>query len=215
MTIPVIDWPYCTNNVVFRPNYQTAPPEFGRQQHNVMSPFWLCDLVMPSKGLDAYRKIEALLAEIEGFGIVNVYDPRFPLPGYWRRETHHNHVLADRIPEVFINAMDRASKTITITGSATDDDRITKGDPLAFTYDDRRYYFKAAEDLIIDGTAQTLPVYLRPRETVTGLSVKVDRIRPTMRFAINHNNTHSPTVSGQTVFTIQGVEFWHKAPGLA
>lgn len=211
MTIPYIDWTYCSNRVVFGPVYSVSEPRFGQQRNSILSPFWQCDLIMPPKKLDVYREIEAKFAETEGFGVVNVFDPRFPYPGHWKSIAKHNNA-ASSIPDITISDTSIANSQITITG--TNGDMVHVGDPLAFTHNDKRYYFKARQDLELDGTAQTLDVYLRPREDLTGLAIVLDRVRPTMRFAVDINGATGRTENTFTEFNLRGVEFWHAAPGL-
>lgn len=198
-----IDWTYCSNQVIFKPFYPGASaPEFGLQQHSAFSPHWICELTLPAKELKEYREIEALLAETEGIGIVNAFDPRFPYPSKYK--------VGDAIPDIDVLAMSRANRTITVTG--TPGDVIEKGDPIAFTHNGRRYYFKAMKRLLMTGGDLPLEVYLRPRETIASFRETIDRVRPAMRFSININDAYSESSQGLTVFKLIGREFWHKGP---
>jgi len=79
------NWIWCANEVEFKPSYSVHKPEFGKQAHEFMSPYWMFELGLPPKDLTQRREIESFLARTEGVGVVNVYDPRLPVPAYWRK----------------------------------------------------------------------------------------------------------------------------------
>ena len=200
------DWTWCANEVEFKPAYAVHKPEFGKQAHEFMSPYWTFELGLPPKDMQQRREIESFLARTEGVGVVNVYDPRLPVPAYWRKFSGPS-APQGIIPALTVTAMDRVSSTLTISGK--DGDLITTGDPLAFTHAGVRYYFKAHHDLWLDGTDQTLEVFIRPRVSLTGLDIPVERERPTARFLIEINETGGRTgINYMTDYRLSGVEYW-------
>ena len=200
------DWIWCANEVEFKPSYSVHKPEFGKQAHEFMSPYWSFELGLPPKDMTQRREIESFLARTEGVGIVNVYDPRLPAPAYWQKYMD-GHPPAGLIPELTITAMDRVASTIKVLGQ--DGDLITTGDPIAFTHAGVRYYFKAHHDLWLDGTEQSLDVFIRPRISLSGLSIVADRERPTARFLIEINDTGGRTgLNRMTDYRLSGVEYW-------
>ena len=204
------DWQWCANEIEFKPSYAVHKPEFGRQAHAYMSPYWMFELSVPPKDPDQRRAIESFLAQTEGQAVVNIHDPRVPVPAYYEKAFKQGFSNL-QIPSLIIKGTDVATSALMISGQAGD--RIHRGDPLAFTHNDRRYYFKSAEDLTLDGQDQSLTVFIRPRENLTGLNVTADRLRPTARFLININETGGRTsLSGFTAFKLSGVEFWGTVP---
>ena len=108
------------------------------------------------------------------------------------------------IPDLTIVATDKVDSTITVIGKV--DDFITSGDPIAFTHMGVRHYYRACEDLRLDGTEQQLKVYIKPRFTLTGLSILAERVRPTCRFLINTNAVVGVTTSDNvSTYQINGV----------
>ncbi|NNE59012.1 MAG: hypothetical protein HKN36_12970 [Hellea sp.] len=200
------DWIWCANEVAFKPSYSVHKPEFGKQAHEFMSPFWMFELALPPKDMNQRREIESFLARTEGIGIVNVYDPRLPVPAYYMN-LHSRSAPQGLIPPLTVKAMDRDSSSVTISGQ--DGDLITTGDPIAFTHDGVRYYFKSHQDLWLDGTDQTLEVFIRPRISVTGLDILAEREKPTLRFLIQINETGGRTgINRMTHYRLAGVEYW-------
>jgi len=200
------DWIWCANEVEFKPSYSVHKPEFGRQAHEFMSPYWMFELSLPPKDMSQRRAIESFLARTEGVGVVNVYDPRLPVPAYYQNLAGPN-MPVGLIPDVTIKAMDRETSFLTVSG--TDGDLITTGDPIAFTHNNVRYYFKAHEEMWLDGTDQLLEVFIRPRLSETGLNIQADREKPTARFLIEINETGGRTgINRMTQYRLSGVEFW-------
>jgi len=200
------NWIWCANEVEFKPSYSVHKPEFGKQAHEFMSPYWMFELGLPPKDLTQRREIESFLARTEGVGVVNVYDPRLPVPAYWRKFSGPS-APQGIIPDLTVKAMDRLASTLTVSGEAGD--LITTGDPIAFTHDNVRYYFKAHHDLWLDGTDQTLEVFIRPRISDSGLDIAAERERPTQRFVIQINETGGRTgINRMTDYQLAGVEFW-------
>lgn len=200
------DWVWCANEVEFKPSYSIHKPEFGKQAHEFMSPYWTFDLSLPPKDMMQRREIESFLARTEGVGVVNVYDPRLPVPGYYQNY-HGPNMPQGIVPDLVVKAMDAPGSSLTINGE--DGDFITTGDPIAFTHGNVRYYFKAHDDLWLDGTDQTLEVFVRPRKTVTGLNITINRIKPTARFLIDINATGGRTgLNRFTNYSLKGIEYW-------
>lgn len=202
-----IDWVWCPNGITFGPSYSMHAPTFGKVPHEFMSPHWVFEFDLPDKDLGERRDIEKALAESEGKIPFNVYDPRCPYPAHYLGKAGKN-APASIIPTLTVKAIDKATSTIIVSGQ--DRDLITHGDPIAFTYDDVRYYFKSKDDLRLTGSDQVLRVFLRPRVSLTGLSIDVDRIRPTCRFDVDINNTGGKTERGMTNFSLRGIENWRK-----
>ena len=208
------DWIWRPNSVMFGPRLFVHEPVFGKQIHQFASPFWEFTLTLPPKAEKDRREIAAFLGETEGIAVVNVYDPRIPVPAYYAQYTD-DELLTKRIPELTIKATDKVARTITVSGAADasgDYGRITKDDPIAFTNAGVRHYYRALEDVVLDGTDQAVRVDLRPRVSLTGLSIVLsaqDRIKPTCRFQVFINDTGGRTnVDGYTDFSLRGVEFF-------
>lgn len=208
------DWIWQPNSVMFSPRRFVHDPVFGKQVHQFASPFWEFTLTLPPKAEKDRREIAAFLGETEGIAVVNVYDPRIPVPAYYDHYRDDG-LLTRRIPDLAVKAVNKAGRTITVSGSpdaAGNHGRITKDDPIAFTHDGVRHYYRALNDLVLDGTDQTVRVDLRPRVSLSGLSIVLtaeDRIRPTCRFQVFINDTGGRTnVDGYTDFSLRGVEFF-------
>lgn len=200
------DWVWCANEVEFKPSYSVHQPEFGKQAHEFMSPYWMFELSLPPKDMTQRRAIESFLARTEGVGVVNVYDPRLPVPAYYKNYAGPN-APQGIVPALSIKAMDRDGSTLTVSGR--DGDLITTGDPIGFVHDGVRYYFKAHEDLWLDGSDQVLPVYIRPRLSLFGLDIQADREKPTARFLIDINKTGGRTgINRMTSYQLSGIEYW-------
>lgn len=200
------DWIWCANEVEFKPSYSVHKPEFGKQAHEFMSPFWTFDLGLPPKDMRQRREIESFLARTEGVGIVNVYDPRLPVPAYWQNHSGPN-APKGIIPALTVKAMNREASNLTVLGEAGD--LITTGDPIAFTYQGMRYYFKAHHDLWLDGSEQALGVFIRPRVSLVDLDITASREKPTARFLIEINETGGRTgLNRLTSYKLSGIEYW-------
>ena len=201
-----LDWIWCANEVEFKPSYSVHKPEFGKQTHEFMSPFWTFELGLPPKDMVQRREIESFLARTEGIGFVNVYDPRIPVPAYWSK-IHGPNAPKDIIPPVIVTGMDRSNSTITVIGEPGD--LVTTGDPIAFTLNNERYYFKFHDTVWLDGTEQAMSVFIRPRVTLSGLMIAAQRDKPTTRFVIQINDTGGRTgINYMTSYRLAGVEFW-------
>lgn len=194
------DWLWCPNEIEFGPSHTVHDPEFGKQPHGYRSPNWVFRLSLPPQDLDNRRKIESFLARTEGTAIVNVYDPRTEMPKHFE--------TSGVVPSLTVTAMDRAARTLTVTGAAGD--IITEGDPMSFIVGGVKYYFRAMQDLVLSGAAQSLEVYIRPRLTQT-FSVFANRIKPTCRFVIGNINQTGGSTNTDKVseFELSGVEYWH------
>ena len=197
----IVDWPFCSTRTRFEPSYAVSAPAFGRAPHEHMSPFWMAELGLPDAFEDRRREIEAVLADIEGVAIVEAFDSRCPRPRALAKGA--------AIPALTISAMDEAARSVTVTGTAGD--IITKGDPLAVTAGGVRHYFKARADLTLTGNADTLPVFIRPRLTVSGVSLVVERDKPRCRFILDSTNVSNVTERKVTATTISLIEYWGAA----
>jgi len=199
-----IDWVWCPTEVTFRESFSVHDPEFGKKPHEYMSPLWVMDFVLPEQDLDKRRDIERAVSKSAGLIPFNVYDPRTPYPNYYIGVAGKN-APTSLIPPLYVKAVSKAG---TITVSGADGDFITHGDPIAFTHEGWRYYFKAQDDLWLDGTDQVLPVFIRPRKNLTGLNILTDRIKPTCRFNVFINDVVGPTKGRYSEFSLRGVEHW-------
>lgn len=195
------DWIWCPDEISFQPSYSVHTPEFGKQSHGYRSAFWTFKLTLPPKAYDERRAIEAFLARTEGTAIVNVYDPRVAVPKIFEN------AASPVIPGLSVSAMDRNAKTIDVSGVSGD--VISQGDPIAFTQSNRRYYFKAMQDLTLSGAVQPLEVFITPRETRAFAPVVANREKATCRFLIDINKIGgTTTVNKVTDFELEGIEYW-------
>jgi len=204
------DWIWRPNSVMFGPRRMIHAPVYGKQVHQYSSPFWEFTLTLPPKAEKDRREIAAFFAEVEGTAVVNVYDPRVPVPAYY---TKYKDALASyRIPDLVVMGVDKLTRSITVVGSpdaSGDYGMITKDDPIAFTHEGVRHYYRAIDDVVLNGTSQTVRVNLRPRVDLTGISIVTDRIKPTQRFQVFVNEKGGDTsVDGYTNFSLRGVEFF-------
>lgn len=199
-----IDWIWCPDEVTFRESFSVHEPQFGKKPHEYMSPVWLMEFTLPDQDLDKRRDIERAVSKSAGIVPFNVFDPRTPYPNYYIGTAGRN-APANLIPPVTVKAISKAGN-ITISGQ--EGDFITHGDPIAFTHEGWRYYFKAQDDLWLTGSDQVLPVFVRPRRNLTGLNVLGERIKPTCRFNVFINDVVGPTQGLLTKFSLRGVEHW-------
>ena len=207
------DWIWQPNSVKFGPRRFVHEPVFGKQIHQYAAPYWEFNLTLPPQAEEDRREIAAFLGETEGTDVVNVYDPRIPVPAYYNK-LRNDELLLQLIPSLTIKAVSSEARTLTVVGAADasgDFGRITKDDPIAFTYEGVRHYHKSLRDIVLDGTEQDVLVDLRPRIIASDLDIVLtakDRIKPTCRFQIAINDHGGSTnVDGFTDFTITGVEF--------
>lgn len=202
------DWVWQPSNVnEFGPVRFVHDPVFGKQVHNYASPFWQFDFSLPPSDDDVRREIATFFAETEGVAVANVYDPRVPVPKHYHmfRDLDDAALIA-MIPDVTVTAMSSVNRTLTIVGQ--NDDVITKDDPIAFTHNGIRHYYRSLETKTLTGVAQSLRVDLRPRITTAGLSIVADRVKPTHRFQIAFNDKGGSTdADGFTNYSLRGVEF--------
>lgn len=193
------DWTWLPSSVKIRPMRQVHDPVYGKQLHQYADPFWMVELTLPPHKEETRREIETLLEASEGIGVFNVYDPRVPIPAH--------HTSEGAVPALTIKDAERSGSRLLVNG--VDGDVITKGDPIAFTYQNKRHYYKAAETLTLSGIDQWLDVYIRPRVDFDSQNIVAERIRPTNRFVVNINDTGGVTTSDDvTVFNLKGVEYW-------
>lgn len=206
----VLDFDWMPSALIFGPMFYTSGNlSYGRQVNSFGDPHFITEMTLPEITEKRRRELFWKCANTENKAIVNAYDSRVSYPQWWKNLVPKNQ-LESVIPDITVKAMDRENKTITISGAT--DDVIIGDDPIAFTYNNVRYYFRAAiESLKLDGTDQVLPVYLRPRLTIAGLNIVVDRVKPTHRFVFDfapmfkEARTNS---DGFTPITVQGVEYY-------
>jgi hypothetical protein len=202
------DWIWSPTSITFQPNYYVHEPVFGKQVHQFGSPHWVFELKLPPKAERDRREIAAFFAKTQGKSVVNVYDPRIPVPAIYYSDRNSN-LIEHIIPSLTVKAVNRLTSTITVSGR--EGDVITVDDPIGFTHAGIRHYYKALDTLTLDGTDQELSVYLRPRSSLTGLDIELtgtDRIKPTCRFQIAINNKGGMTnADGMSDFMLKGVEF--------
>ena len=199
-----LDWKWQPNSIMFGMRRFVHDPVFGKQIHQFASPFRQFELTLPPKAEKDRREIAAFLNDTEGTAVVNVYDPRVPVPGYYN-EYRNDKMISQRVPDLIVAGTNSADRTITVRGS----DRITKDDPIAFTHSGVRHYYRALDDLVLNGSNQSLRVDLRPRVDIPDTSIITDRIRPTCRFQVFINDHGGLTnADGYTDFSLRGVEFF-------
>jgi len=203
--ITEFDWTWQPNSARFRPSYFIHAQEYGKASHAFRSPYWMFEYVLPPKKEADRRDIMVLLSCLEGKHVLNVHDPRVPYPSAYHDMIKCGSPLSI-IPELRVTGTNKATSSITVVGISGD--TILKDDPIAFTHDGVRHYYRAKVDLKLNGAAQSLDVYLRPRIVLTGVDVVADRIKPTNRFLIDINQVDDLTSSdGLTSFTLTGIEF--------
>lgn len=200
-------WDWIPESLRLRPQYFTSEPEFGKPTHVFRSPFWVLDLSLPIKNETDRRKIETLFADMEGTGVVSVFDVRSMYPKRFEKVLR-NGAPVSVVPSVSVKATSTSASTITISG--TEGDYIAEGDAMSFTdADGYRHYYVSKEKLVLDGTDQVLKVYLRPRRDLTGLDIVITRVKARQRFVISPNDVGGMTnTDGYTKYQISGVEFY-------
>jgi len=199
------DWIWQPNSIMFKPRRFIHTPVFGKQIHQFASPHWEFELTLPPTAEKDRRDIAAIMNDSQGVGVFNVYDPRVPIPAYYHSQRKSDSITSIVKPLTLIGAT-RSARTLTIQG--VNGDRITKDDPFAFLHNGVKHYYRAVEDLLLDGTQQSIKVALTPRYDITGQSIAIDRIKPTCRFQIDINNMGDLTnADGFTSITLRGVEF--------
>ena len=202
------DWVWEPSSVMFKPRRFVHDAVFGKPVHQYASPHWEFELTLPPTDMKTRRAIASFFGETEGVAIVNVYDPRVPVPAIYHK-FRHDELLTKRIPNLTIKGVSKENRTVTVNGAIGD--KISKDDPVAFTHEDVRHYYRSLRDLVLDGSDMELLVDLRPRKTLTDLSITLtaeNRIKPTCRFQININDHGGLTNSdGFTDYVLSGVEF--------
>lgn len=198
-------WKWCARTKDFKPSYAVPDTPFGKRPLVLLTPHWVFTLTLPPKDMDDRREIEALIHGYDGVPTFRVYDARVPYPAVFGAVAA-SQMPAGGVPDLLVVSMSKTAATLTVRGTAKD--HITKGDPLAFTYDNRRYYFKAKEALTLTGGDDILPVFLRPYLD-TAVGVKADRVRPTQAFNVRINDINQRTDDDHlTRFSLAGTEYW-------
>lgn len=200
-------WDWIPDGLKLRPQYFASEPEFGKPTHVFRSPFWMLELSLPIKGEEDRRKIETLFADMEGAGVVSVFDVRSMYPKRFQKVLRDGAPVSV-VPSVTVKATSTSASTITVAG--VDGDWISEGDALAFNdADGYRHYYVSKEKLVLDGTDQVLKVYLRPRRTLAGLDITVTRVKARQRFVISTNDVGGSTnTDGFTRYRLSGVEYY-------
>ena len=205
-----VDWTLCPNNVTFDFDSGYLPPALGRKPTRNRSPNWFVSFRFPEGTDDKRRLLDGLICQSPE-GKSNITDPTRPYPKYWEKTIRRTKTDPfSIIPELSVSGINALNKTLQVQGENLD--KITVGDPLAFTYEGLRYYFRAGADLLLNGAVQDLSVIYDPiRTLVFSVAVTADRINPTMRFAVNLNAiTRSTGLGNLTQFgELQGVEWTH------
>ena len=198
-------WNWCARTKDFKPSYEVPDTPFGKKPIVLLTPHWVFSLTLPPKDMDDRREIEALIHGSDGVPTFRVYDARVPYPRVFNAVSA-SQMPAGGIPDLRVVAMSKTDNNVTVNGTAGD--RITWGDPLAFTFENRRYYFKACENLNLTGGDDTLKVFMRPRAD-TAVNVLADRERPTQAFNVRINDIDQNTSDDHlTRFTLAGSEYW-------
>lgn len=205
MIIQEYDWVWSPESILFKPLRYVHDATYGKIPHEYGSAHWIFELSLPPQKEKDRKQIVAFLARVAGVAVVNIYDPRVPIPDAYNKYLNDSR-LVSRIPDLSVLAVSKPDRTITVQGEVGD--RVTVDDPIAFTHDGVRHYYRALETVDMDGTPIDIMVNLRPRVSLDGLNIVTDRIKPTCRFQIDTGDIQQPTdVNGFTRFTLSGVEF--------
>lgn len=198
-------WEWSGSEITFKPEYNVSTPKIGKEPVSWFGPIWMYKMSMPPVDADMREDIEAEIYEGNGVKAVRMYDHRKPYPKYYRDLKNKNLPLS-MIPDLTVIATTKAARSITVQG--TQNDFISKGDPIAFTHGGRRHYYCANSDLRLTGGNDILPVRMPPRVTLTGLSILAERIKPTLAFTVDYNKLQGPTrLGGFTDFSVEGFEY--------
>ena len=202
-------WKWCARTKDFKPSYAVPDTPFGKRPIVLLTPHWVFDLTLPPKDLSERREIEALIHGHDGVPTFRVYDARVPYPAVFG-VVNDRQMDAGGVPELTVVSMSKTTASLTVRGSAND--YITWGDPLAFTFENRRYYFKAKQNLRLTGGDDVLEVFIRPYVDQDGdvaVGVLADRVRPTQAFNVRINDIDQGTGEDHlTRFTLAGTEYW-------
>lgn len=199
-------WKWCARTKDFKPSYTVPDTPFGKRPIVLLTPHWVFDMTLPPKDMDERREIEALIHGTDGVPTFRVYDARVPYPAAYNA-VNGSQIPAGGVPNLLVVSMSKTDAALTIRGVAGD--YVTWGDPLAFTYDGRRYYFKAKENLKLTGGDDVLPVFIRPYADVSSVGVLAERVRPTQAFNVRINDIDQKTGEDMlTRFTLAGSEYW-------
>ena len=202
-----IDWDWLPEKVKFDPVHLVDEPRRGLQRVQYGSPYWAFEMSFDKRSEEQRKAAAAVLARSEGLMVFNVYDPRTPLPGKFG-EMRGSWSLVDStpIPALRVKSVSRSNQAILVQGEVGD--VITTGDPLEFTHQGLRHYYCSSQDLVLDGTEQSLDVYLRPRVDIASLDLVINRRRPRQRFVIDMKSIGMMTdVDRRTDFKLKGIEF--------
>lgn len=199
-------WKWCARTMDFKPSYEVPDTPFGKRPIVLLTPFWEFELTLPAKDMTERREIEALIHGNDGVPTFRMYDARVPYPAVFDI-VNDAQAPAGGVPALTVVSMSKTNSTLTVNGEAND--YITWGDPIAFTYNNRRYYFKAKQNLELTGGDDTLEVFMRPYADVTGVNTPAERVRPTQAFNVKVNDIEQSTGEDNlTRFTLSGTEYW-------
>jgi hypothetical protein len=175
---------------------------FGSQYHQTAEPHWIVELGFPPIFEDDRAALEAVFHQ-SGVPIFAIPDPRRKWPRHYANIDES--VRSSVIPTLTLTTMDRATSTITVTG--TDGDVVEQGDPLGFTLNSARHYFKAVSRTVISG-ATDIEVFNRPRLDLTSQSIALERVNVPHWFRLNRNDIPEETDLITTSFSLVGTEHW-------
>ena len=196
---------FCAQTIDFKPIYSRTEPKFGKAPVETLSPYWGFSLTLPNKTERQRREVEALIHSTGGVTALRVFDTRCPVPAYYFGAYCSKTSPVDLIPTLTVIQSSEADETLTVSGQA--DDFITQGDPIAFTYNNQRYFHKALEDKRLTGGLDVIKVFYRPRLTASGMGAVCDRIRPEAVFDCAINQVPQETgENGLTAFSLRGIE---------
>lgn len=197
---PVL-WTWCPIDVSFKPRYQRSSNEFGAQSHEYGSAYWMCEFTMPPVFNEATRRaMEKAIHTNDGRGLFGVFDRRCPYP--------LAHGPSTTLTSLTVISMNKATSTLEVSANVGAE-TLSVGDPIAFTYLNRRYYFKVTTEVSLSKLIPTtVEVMIRPRVTAIGMNVAAERVKPVAYFNVDVNPMEGQTTLNGTPITLSGVEYW-------
>jgi len=206
--ITPLEWKWCGHEIVFRQSFAVHDPEQGKIAHEFMSPQWVLDIKLPDQGEESRLDIEAEVYKSGGTVPFNFHDTRVSYPKAAKADIFANpgNPPGTYIPAVTIVDMDAAGNAVV---SGTAGDKITRGDPMAFTIAGQRIYFKALDTITLTGGNDAILV-TRGKYAGTGINLALDREKPKLPFYVFINDIFGATRKNVTPISVRGVEY----PGL-
>ena len=199
MSVSPVSWPFCATGILLKPSYIRSSTEFGAQSHEFGSAHWMLEASFKPSFTEAERSAyETLIHDNNGRGLFGVFDRRRPKP------------LAligtgAAVPALTVTGTSKVG-TITVTGTAGD--VISRGDPIGFTHNNRRHYYKFKDTVALTGVADVLRVFISPRVDLAGISAAAERDRPECYFNVQINDVEGITDLRQTPITLVGREYF-------